>query len=143
MASDGGSLIDLIVDIAGEEAAKTAIERFGGSRVSVPMFSVHHDNWLVEIVGEDTAMEIFRAFNGPGLFRESGGGTMVELPLVERASQEKLRREVYRRLRLGQPIDRIAREVGVHRRTVQRHRAALKKIARQNAASRTEGPSTC
>ena len=142
MAGEGSELIDLIVDIADDDVAATVIERYGGSRVCVPGRFVEPDNWLAEIVGVDTASTIFRAFHGPVAFGHCAGFVLT-LPLAEKSSKEKNRREVCRRLKLGQSTDRIAREVGVHRRTVQRYRADLKRLARQNAASRTEGPSKC
>ncbi len=142
MASDGSRLIDLIVDMVDdEEVIETVIEHFAGSLVSVP-YTPTAANWLVGIVGAETALAIFRAFHGPTIFRHSTG-YMVLLPSAERSPMEKARREVGRRLKLGQSVDRIAREVGVHRRTVYRHRAALKRLTRQNAASRTEGPTKC
>ncbi len=136
MASDGSRLIDLVAKHGDDDAADLMILLFGGSRVTFPgRMTVGH--WLVSLVGFEAAEAIIEAMNFDGC------GGYVDLPLAERSSAEKSRREVYRRLKLGQSTDRIAREVGVHRRTVCRHRAALKILARQNAASRTEGPTKC
>ncbi len=136
MASDGSRLIDLVAKHGDDDAADLMILLFGGSRVSLPG-RMTADHWLVSLVGFEAAKAIVEEMNFGGC------GGLVELPIAENSSAEKNRREVYRRLRLGQSIDRIAREVGIHRRTVFRHRAALKRLARKNAASRTEGPSSC
>jgi hypothetical protein len=138
MASDGNRLLNLIVDMAGEEGAATVVERFGGSLVSVPSIRPRPDNWLVGIFGVETALAIFQAFHGPANAGHSGG-YMVELPLAERASGERNRREVIRLIKLGRSIDRIAREVGVSRRTVQRWRARLKKTSRTSIPVPTKG----
>ena len=136
MASDGSRLIDLIAKYGDDDDADLAVMLFGGSRVSLPSW-MKGDHWLISLVGREAAEAIVKEMNFDGC------GGMVVLPLAERSLMEKNRREVYRRLKLGQSTDRIAREVAVSRRTVQRHRAALKRLARQNAASRTEGPTKC
>lgn len=143
MASDGRKLLDLIADFVGDEKVAEFLELRGGGHLILPA-KPKDDHWFSAFVGSgDIARKIVEGMGYTNHKGEVSGLRIAALPIAERGSTEKNRREVERRLRLGQTTSRIAREVGVSRRTVQRHRAAMKKRMRQNAAFHTEGPTKC
>jgi hypothetical protein len=128
MASNGNTFLDLIADAADDDAVGRVLERVGGSRISLPGVPAA-DHWLSELIGHGAAKAVCAAMCSFGHHGQRVGG-MFDVPLAERASAERNRREILRLLKLGRSIDRIAREVGVSRRTVQRWRAWLKKASR-------------
>ncbi len=142
MASDGQKLLDLIAEHAGDEKVAAFLELRGGGFLVLPGKPAD-DHWFSVLVGGgDIARKIVEAMGYTNHKGDVGGFRFV-LPIAERSSAEKNRREIRRRLKLGQSFNRIAREVGVHKRTVERQYSALKKLANQNAANHTRETSSC
>ena len=104
------------------------LERVGGCQISLPGIPAA-DHWLSELIGHEAAKAVCAKLSVGGSHRRRGCDVFC-VPLAEKGSAERNRREVLRLLKLGRSVNRVAADVGVSRRTVQRWRARLKKTSR-------------
>ena len=107
----------LLAEIAGLEAALALAEAKGGTRAYFPAFA-KPDHWLTQCVGYEAAVKIcdhFRVGHASG-YREL-------IPLGPATSLAKRRRMIARLTGEGVSADKIARQLGVHERSVRRARA--------------------
>jgi hypothetical protein len=107
-----------IARVAGPVSALRVARAKGGQRVyMLKEESLTPDHWLVEAVGMDKARAIARAFGRGHIDIPLGpSGTMAE-------ARAKIARALASGLEGGQSANQLARQVGVSRRTVFRHKS--------------------
>lgn len=104
-----------IAEVAGPDAAWALARARGGQRVFVPA-EAENGHWLVELVGMEAARVICKHFS------TNGRGGDVLIPMASAAR----RRELFDRTLREHKVDSAAAILGVHRRTVQRHRKRMR-----------------
>jgi hypothetical protein len=100
-----------IADVAGIDAAWALARAKGGREVFLPKI-VPHRHWLTAIVGQDAAQKICTHFRGNHQMR-------VLIPMGKQPTAEQWAEA----LNSGMTRDEMAEALGVHIRTVSRHRA--------------------
>ena len=117
-------ILGIVADVAGEEAARRLAAAKGGGRCYIPR-QTRPGHWLVALLGEEAAAAVCDAL----------GGETVEIPLAGAGSLQHGLRQARRRAhelnRRGWSADRIARTVGVDRRTVKRWRQRWREVEHQ------------
>ncbi|MGD9638364.1 MAG: hypothetical protein AB7U85_04830 [Alphaproteobacteria bacterium] len=104
-----------IADVAGAGAALTIADLKGGTMAYIPQpDNLKMDHWLVKAVGLEKAKEIAKIL----------GGGEVEVPLGPLAGNRgKVRKAIKKSLKEGLSTAQTAKLVGVHCRTVYRHKS--------------------
>lgn len=101
-----------IAEVAGIDAAMAIAHAKGGHEVFIPAHAKPQPHWLAEIVGLDAAVKIC------DFYRVNDNGTKLVIPMASAAR----RKEVwFKALQGDTPVNQIASQLGVHRRTVFRH----------------------
>ena len=109
-----------IAKVAGVEAAlKVGAEKGGREVYFLGLKSISHDYWLVDLVGKDAAVKITEA-----LFCDRGAH--VDVPRGPTSPQAECWLRMRERIFAGMTDGVIARELGVHERTVYRMRVDLR-----------------
>lgn len=113
-----------IADVTDSHTANMIAQAYGGSRVQIPATAKPKNHWLTDLVGYQKAKEIcnyFRVVTSD----ERVVGLYVELPLGSQSRTEIVRKRIEAGLAKKDSYDQIAREVGVSRMTVIRHKKRL------------------
>lgn len=106
------AVLEEIAEVAGVDAAWTIAHAKGGQQVFIPA-DAPSEHWLTKLVGRDAAQKICDHF------RANGRGDDILIPMASAAR----RREAWQRaLESGGTANQTASVLGVHRRTVFRHR---------------------
>lgn len=109
-----------IAAVAGEAAAIAISSAKGGTRVYIPA-KVDEAHWLAKLVGIDAAKKICQHFAVNG-----NAGDYFMIPLYAGGTYKQMMRKIAERIHAHDQDDRssteIARAVGIHKRTVHRHR---------------------
>lgn len=105
------SVLQEIADVAGVEAAWALARAKGGREIFLPK-TVPARHWLVEIVGLEAAQKICSHFRGNHQMR-------VLVPMGKQPTAQQWAAA----LAAGMSRDEMAAALGVHIRTVSRHRA--------------------
>jgi DNA-binding NarL/FixJ family response regulator len=122
-------LLQEIAEIIGEVATKQLVAAKGGGRIRIPA-KILQTHWLAKTIGFEAAQALASHFT-------SGYGTLeLELPISEAGAISKFRVEIFRLIEEGMSSDKIARTVGVSRRTVLRNRAKLRAQREANRPKR-------
>jgi hypothetical protein len=111
-------IIAEIADVAGVDAAWALAREKGGLTVFIPA-QPRRDHWLVKLVGLEAAEKIcahFRVISGD----ERLNGARLLIPMAAAAQSAERWRQV---LAAEMSASQVARTMGVHERTVWRHRA--------------------
>lgn len=120
--SNAELVLDLIRDQCGPEMADAVQRVFGGVRLIIPIPErLTKSSPLSRAFGLSVALKISEAVccNGQGV-------TCIP-PLGEESHPVKLSDEIRNRLRGGMPTRAVAKDLGIHERTVWRERAKLKR----------------
>lgn len=115
-----------IASVAGHEAAWLIVRARGGQQVFIPAHA-REDHWLTTLVGMDAARKICDHF------KVNHRGSQVIIPMAAASQRSKRWAEA---LASGTPVDQVAATLGVHRRTVFRHRRKVKKPTKSRSKSR-------
>jgi hypothetical protein len=116
-----------IADVAGLPAALAIAEVKGGTRVHFPA-RAPDGHWLPELVGREAADKLCAYFRtratAQGGTRPTVNGGVYELvPLGPKNFYARARRKAAELTAQGMTRERVAAQLGVHMRTVQRYRA--------------------
>lgn len=110
-----------IADLIGEVAAIAIAARKGGTRIYLPA-RVKPDHWLVEAVGFDKAKILCEHFTV-----DRKRGAFVDIPLYVGGTYRQMIRAIAERVHKldddEESSSAIARTLGIHQRTVHRHRS--------------------
>lgn len=115
LAFGGETSFEALATALGFEAAKLITAHHGGRRLYLPE-RVSRRHPLVKLLGQPAAAALSETF-GPG---------WIAVPLGPNATALQRRRRVQTMSEAGYTVVAIAETLGVHTRTVERHRAALK-----------------
>lgn len=121
--SDGAKLIRLVMKHAGMDVLTVFLRAYGGRRVSLPS-QPGPKHRLSLMLGHEVATVVCRAF---ATGEDSKAGCIVDVPMSLSSGYFKIFNEVERLTGLGWSVGKIAAHTGVCRRTIQRHRAKLRR----------------
>ncbi len=122
-AFGGETSFESLAQIMGFEAARRLTSEHGGRRLYLPeRLSYRHP--LIKLLERPAAEALCDAF-GPG---------WIAVPLGPNATALQRRRRIQAMSEAGYTVVAIAETLGVHTRTVERHRAAIKAESQQTAA---------
>lgn len=121
--------LDELVDVVGEPAALRLVAALGGTRFYVREH-IQPDSPIIAAIGVEAA-ELLAAHIATGI-----GGLAVEIPRGPSSQMAQYRRRLLERAGTpGLTESSIARELGVHGRTVRRARAKLRSDAEDDQGS--------
>jgi len=109
-----------IARAAGEEAALSIAQKFGGTRVYIPS-KPRADHWLCGLVGEEAAQAIGDELTGGFI-----GGARIDLPIGPAGHQETARAKVDRMIKDGASERDIALASRYTTRGVRKRKAKLR-----------------
>ena len=112
---EGRQFLKALTEVCGREMVSAVQKSHGGRRVTLP-HKPTVETWLAKIVGLEATKTLCERF-GPAEF---------VLPMDEHNRLVKIRREIEALWSIGWSNSRIAGELGIHQRTVQRHVVYLK-----------------
>ena len=108
-------LLNRIADVAGERAALILGRERACQSVFIPKY-FREGHWLQELVGDEAAKDLIRAF----------GGTELEIPPALAGQLRRRRIAIADMTPQGYSINHTTRLLGVSRSTVKNHRRALR-----------------
>lgn len=111
------STIEQIAHLIGRDKTEALIRSHGGGRVYIPL-KADEDHWLSKCVGQRSAQRMCDHFT-------TGRGVQLELPKSARFDHVNTFDEVARMTDEGFSLDRIARAMNLHTRTISRARSKL------------------
>jgi len=109
-----------IADVAGLPAALAIAHEKGGTRVHFPA-RAGDAHWLPRLVGREAADKLCAHFRST-----ADGGIYLLVPLGPKNFYARARRRCVELTEAGKTREEVARELGIHMRTVQRHRARMR-----------------
>jgi hypothetical protein len=115
MSNSDAPLPEIVAEIAavaGADAAWAIVRARGGQQVFIPA-RAREDHWLPALVGMDAARKICDHF------RVNDRGSQLLIPMAAAAQRSQRWTEA---LASDASVDELAATMGVHRRTVFRHR---------------------
>lgn len=118
MSAELPQIIAEIAEIAGPDAAWALAREHGGTTVFIPAEATR-DDWLSRLVGFEAAAKVcahYRITSGEG----RANGIRLLIPMASAARDAERWRQA---LEAGLSARDTARQLGVHERTVYRHRA--------------------
>jgi hypothetical protein len=114
------AIVEEIVDLTDFETASRIVAAVGGRNVRFPAHikRLPPDHWLIKAAGLDGARKIAQQL----------GGIRIDVPLwtASRGHRMRLWDSIRKSIAEGKGNFQIAAELGVHERTVRRHRLKLK-----------------
>lgn len=110
-----GNILELVAEIAGDEAGRKLTHAFGGQRIYVPS-SLGPDHRLARAVGLEVAQMICREI-GPG---------HIHVPTGAGAARNALAQQIEALDVQGLSANQIAETVNCSERTVRRHRSRIR-----------------
>lgn len=118
------ALLAEIAEVAGLPAALAIAEAKGGINAHFPAHAPD-GHWLVECVGRKRADRLCAHFRTT---RQSGAGVTLLVPLGPRNFYARARRRAMELTEEGASREEVAQQLGVHVRTIQRHRGRLRDL---------------
>lgn len=112
---EGRQFLEVLAELCGREIVSTVQKSHGGRRLTLP-HKPTAETWLAKIVGLEAAKTVCERF----------GSVEFVIPMDEHNRRAKVQREIEALWSIGWSNSRIAGELGIHQRTVQRHVAYLK-----------------
>lgn len=109
-------VVQELIEIAGADAAWALVREKGGQQIYLPG-KVKQDHWLAKLVGLDAAEKICT------FYRAGASGGHLLIPMASAAQRQAA---FGRAIESGGSNNRVAAELGVHERTVRRHRARIR-----------------
>lgn len=108
------SAFQIIIEIAGDEGALRVAALKGGTQVYIPNpDGIHSEHWLAKAIGPQHARAIAAELGG-GRFDIPTCGIQLRHAAICAALEK------------GKSVRQVALELGIHERTVRRHRPLLK-----------------